>query len=472
MSSAEITRPADTLSQPGLSSDSGAVTHPWAVLWIVLGGLFTVSFTITLLVVSLKQIATDLHSSKALLTWAITGPMLAFAVVGPAFGKAGDLWGHKRVFIGGLAVAGAFAFATGLAWNGGSMVAFRVLSASAGAACGPATLAYINRLFPAELRVKPLGYYSFVTGGAPVLGVVAGGPLIDAVGWRAIFFVQAPLCFIGVALAMWLLPDTARMPGVRFDVAGSVTLGAGASLVLAAISQGPHWGWTSAATLTCLVVGAASLMVFVVVEQRVADPLVRLEWFRTRNVAFPMLTQALGNCAYMGSFILAPLVLQDALSLSTVEVGHVVIARPLAYSLAAPLAGAVAVRAGERSTAVAGAVAVTLSMLCWATVGAHSSIWFVVLALALSGLGLGVAFPALTALVAGAVHPSELGVAGAMQQLMTQLGAVVGTVVLATVSVDAGPGHLGSYHVAFIVATVIAAAGVVAAWFVRSTPRR
>ena len=111
------------------------------ILWIVLGGLFTVSFTITLLVVSLKEIAADLGSTSGMLTWAITGPMLAFAVVGPAFGKAGDLWGHKRIFIGGLLVAGAFALASGLAWNGISLVVFRMLSASAGSACGPSAMA-------------------------------------------------------------------------------------------------------------------------------------------------------------------------------------------------------------------------------------------------------------------------------------------------------------------------------------------
>jgi len=81
----------------------------WAVLWVVLAGLFTVSFTITILVVSLPRIATDLNSSTSTLNWSITGPMLAFGVVGPAFGKAGDLWGHKRVFVIGLLFAGVFA---------------------------------------------------------------------------------------------------------------------------------------------------------------------------------------------------------------------------------------------------------------------------------------------------------------------------------------------------------------------------
>jgi MFS family permease len=447
------------------------IDRRWAVLWVVLGGLFTVSFTITILVVSLQRIADEFDSSVSTLNWAITGPMLAFGVVGPAFGKAGDLWGHKRVFVTGLLAAGVFAALTALSWNAASMIAFRILSASAGSACGPAAMAYINRMFDAETRVKPLGYWSFVTAGAPVLGVVAGGPLVEQVGWRVIFAVQAPLCLVGVVVALWLLPDTDRLDGVRFDVKGSVTLGLGATAILAGISQGPTWGWANPATLACIAVGVASLVLFTGIERRVTDPLVVLAWFRTRNIAFPVLSQTLTNFAYMGGFILAPQVLQLGLGVSESASGLIVIARPLAFSLFAPLAGLVTIRVGERITGVVGALGVVASMVCWALVGADTAIWFVIVALALSGAGLGVASPAMTSLTANAVAEHELGVVGAMQQLMTQLGAVVGTVVLTTISIDGGDGNLAPYQHAFWVAAAVAIVGVFAASRVRSTPR-
>lgn len=447
------------------------IDHRWAVLWVVLGGLFTVSFTVTILVVSLPRIAGDLDTSVTTLNWAITGPMLAFGVVGPAFGKAGDLWGHKRVFVTGLLVAGAFAVCTAFAWNAASMIAFRVLSASAGSACGPSAMAYINRMFEPEERVKPLGYWSFVTAGAPVLGVVAGGPLVEAVGWRVIFAVQAPLCFVGVVVALWLLPGTDRLEGVRFDVKGSLTLGLGATALLAGVNQGPKWGWASAGVLGCIAVGVVSLVLFVRIERRVDHPLIVLEWFRTRNVAWPVLSQTLTNFAYMGGFILAPQVLQKGLGLTESATGLMIIARPLTFSLFAPLAGLVTLRVGERAAGVAGALGVVTSMACFATVGADTATWFIVVALALSGAGLGTASPALTSLTANAVAESDLGVAGAMQQLMSQLGAVVGTVVLTTVSASGGEGDLGPYQQAFVVAALVSAAGAVAASFVRSTPR-
>ncbi|MCB0956839.1 MAG: MFS transporter, partial [Ilumatobacter sp.] len=246
--------------------------YRWAVVWVVLSGLFAVGFTITLLVVTLESIATELHSDVGVLNWAIVGPMLAFGVVGPAFGKAGDLWGHKRIFLGGLGFAALFAVASALAWNAASLIMFRTLSATAGSACGPSAMAYINRLFGPGERVRPLSVWSFVTAGGPVVGVVAGAPLVDSIGWRAIFWVQAPMCLVGFVIALWLLPPTDRVSGVKFDVRGSATLGVGAVSLLAAISQGRAWGWTSPATIGCLVLSAVALWAFVRVEQRASAP--------------------------------------------------------------------------------------------------------------------------------------------------------------------------------------------------------
>lgn len=454
-------------------ADRVGIDRRWAVMWVVLGGLFTVGFTITVLVVSLERIAGELHSSTTVLTWAITAPMLAFGVVGPAFGKAGDLWGHKRIFVGGLLFAALFAGASALAWNAGTLILFRTLSATAGSACGPSAMAYINRLFEPGERVKPLSYWSFVTAGSPVLGVVIGAPLVDAVGWRAIFVVQAPLCLVGFVVAWWLLPGTERVEGVRFDVWGSVTLGIGASSLLAAVSQGRHWGWSSGLTLGCVLVAVLALVAFVKIERRTAAPLVVLSWFSTRNIAFPMLSQAFTNFAYMGGFFLVPQVLGKprGFGLSTATVGNLVIARPLAFSLIAPLAAMVTIKAGERLSGVVGALGVVSSMVLWASISSTDSYPLIILATAMSGVGLGIASPALTSLMANAVREHDLGVAGAMQQLMTQLGAVMGSAVLATVSANATATDRGPFHAAFLVGGAVALLGAVAAAFVRSTPR-
>ncbi|MBV8981316.1 MAG: MFS transporter, partial [Acidimicrobiia bacterium] len=122
--------------------------YQWWVLWTVLAGLFSVGFTITILAVSLPRIATDLHSDTTTLTWVITGPLLAFGVVGPLLGKAGDIWGQKRMFMFALVLTLVFAGLTAIAWNASSLILFRVLGAGEGAATGPASMAMIMMVFP------------------------------------------------------------------------------------------------------------------------------------------------------------------------------------------------------------------------------------------------------------------------------------------------------------------------------------
>jgi len=330
-------------------------------------------------------------------------------------------------------------------------------------------MAYINRMFEPDQRVRPLSYWSFVTAGAPVLGVVAGGALVEAVGWRVIFVVQAPLCLLGSVVALWLLPDTERREGVRFDVWGSVTLGLGAVALLGGVNQGPKWGWSSPLTLVCFAMSALLLTVFVRIERRTPDPLVVLAWLRNRNITFPVVSQSLTNFAYMGGFILAPQVLQRGLAMTQQEVGIRVIARPLAFSLTAPLAAMVTVKVGERVAGVVGSLGVVLSMLLWALIGSGASDVLVVGALAMSGVGLGIASPALISVVASAVADADLGVAGAMQQLMSQLGAVMGSVLLTTIAVGGTAKNMTPFHTAFLVAAGVSGLGAAAASFARRT---
>jgi MFS family permease len=448
------------------------VSRRKATLGVLLGCVFTVSFMITLLVVSLKTVADDLNSTTGVISWAITAPMLAFGVVGPAFGKVGDLWGHKRVFVGGLFIAGVFAICTALAWDAPSMIIFRTLSAAGGSALGPAAMAYINRMFDPSERVRPLGYWSFVTAGAPVIGVVAGVPLVSIFGWRTIFLMQAPLCLIGCIVAWWLLGDTERRKNVKFDVQGALSLGIGSVLILLAINRGPAWGFISARTLSVALLGVVVLIYFVRVEKRASDPMLPLQWFRTRNVAFPVASQALTNFAYMGGFMIVPQLLEIGLGFSTSHIGWLIIARPLVFSLVAPFSGRIAMRFGERNAGVIGAIAVMFSMLLLSQVDAGASDLYIAFGLSLSGMGLGIASPALTALLANSVDVADLGVASAVQQLLNQMGAVLGAAVMVGVhEATVSSGIVKSFSYALLAGAISSAIGIFAASAVRRTPR-
>jgi len=446
------------------------VSRRKATLVVLLSCVFTVSFMITLLVVSLKTVADDLNSTTAIISWAITAPMLAFGVVGPGFGKIGDLWGHKRVFVYGLFFAGVFALCTAFAWNATSMIVFRTLSAAGGSALGPAAMAYINRMFDPSERVGPLGYWSFVTAGAPVIGVVAGVPLVAVFGWRTIFIIQAPLCLAGCLVAMWLLGDTERRKNVKFDIKGGLLLGAGSVLILLAINRGPSWGFGSSRTLMVALVGVATLGLFARVEQQASDPMLPLKWLRTRNVAFPVTSQALTNFAYMGGFMIVPQLLETGLGFSTSHIGWLIIARPLMFSLVAPFSGRVSSRIGERNAGIIGACAVVASMLLLSQIDVGASDLLITFGLSLSGIGLGISSPALTALLANSVDNKDLGVASAMQQLLNQMGAVLGAAIMIGIhEATINSGVVKSYSYALLAGAVSSVIAIFAASAVRST---
>jgi EmrB/QacA subfamily drug resistance transporter len=452
----------------------GSPRYPWMVLAVSLFGLFSVGFTITILSVSIPRIAGDLNSDTSTVTWVVTGPLLAFAVLGPAMGKLGDLYGHRRVYGLSMLCVTVFAALTAGAWSAGALIAFRTLGAATGAAVGPASIAIINRLFPPERRVQAMGYWSMVGAGGPVIGVVAGGPVVETFGWRWIFVAQAPLTFAGLLLAMLLLPETQRRERVAFDWQGALTLALGATALLFAINRGPLWGWSDPMIIAGFVIAPVAVAAFALIERRTDHPLLPLAYVRRRNFSFAIITQCFANFAYMGGFVITPLFLESVFGYPESRVGGLMIARPLAFAITGPLAGYVAIRIGERTSAVVGSAFVVASMVALSSVAPGSSDLIIIGALALSGIGLGASSPALAASIANAVDERDLGVAGAFQQMMQQLGVVVGIQVMQTVSVVREPavGVVGAYGEAYLVGGFVAALGVIAALFVQSSPRR
>jgi EmrB/QacA subfamily drug resistance transporter len=446
--------------------------YEWWVLWTVLAGLFSVGFTITILAVSLPRIASDLHSDTTTLTWVITGPLLAFGVVGPLLGKAGDIWGQKRMFILALSLTLVFAGLTAIAWNAGSLILFRVLGAGEGAATGPASMAMIMMVFRPEERVKAMGFWSLIGAGAPVLGVVAGGPIVEHVSWRLIYVAQIPFTALALIAAAIILPGRDKVQTNRIreplDILGVITVGLGTVSLLFAMNRGPEWGWTSPGVVVAFVLSPLMLAAFVFVERRSRAPLIPLDYFRRRNFAFPIGVQFFSNFAYMGSFILTPLFLKQAF-----HYGETKIARPLSFSLTAPIAGYLAVRWGERLAAIVGCAFVVASMLAWSQVDPGASNWAVMGALALAGVGLGVSSPSMAASVANAVEEENLGIAGAAQQLLTQVGIVAGIQLAETVQAarESAVGAVASYHEAYLLAGAACVLGLICGLFVRSAER-
>ena len=261
-----------------------------------------------------------------------------------------------------------------------------------------------------------------------------------------------------------------------WSLAGSVT---SAMLVL---SIGPIVGWTAPATIICGVVAAVLAVVFVRQQMTFATPLVPTTYWRRRNFMFPMGTKAFASFAYFGGFFLFPLLMEQVYGYSVSQVGFISVARPLVFAISAPVAGYMTVRTGERTATLFGAASLFLSMILFATLSASAGLLIILVALALSGLGMGVSNPATSATMSNELQESEYGVMSAAQLLAAQVGEVAGIQAVLTIQESiarrSGLGNvhhstalLHSFSVAFWVGAGAAALAVVCGLFIRSMPR-
>ncbi len=456
-------RPRAEGERPGRPGSRNA----WLVTWTVLFGAFWVSSTITILAVSRPTIAEDLGASVESLVWLISGPTIAVALTGTTAGKLGDLHGHRRVYLIGMAGATVFVALTALAWSGPSLIAFRVLGATIGAATGPSSLALINRMFSPERRSRALGFWSLVVAGGPVVGLVAGGPLVEAFGWRVIFAVQAPLLATATLVSYFVLPETGKRRNVHFDLRGQLWLTVTLAGLLLGIDRAAAWGLGNPWVLACFALVPLGLAAFVREERRTEHPLIPLHWFTRRSFAVPVGVSFFMQFGYMGGFILTPLLMEEVRGLDADVVALIMVPRPLTFAIAGPLAGYLVGRVSTRSTILAGTASLTLSMAVFALVADDPATAVVVLALTLSGIGVGAAQPGIAASVANSVENADLGIAGATQQLVSQVGTTLGMNVLEAIELVARDADsLGrSYAVAYGLGAVVTGIGLVLAFF-------
>ena len=447
------------------------------LLLVVMLAVMGFGSLMTIVTVSLASIAVDLHTSRATLGWVVTGLMLAMAVVTPLAGKLGDIHGSRTVFLWGLAGGIVTTALCGIAWNAGSLILFRVLFGVSGALVMPSGMSLMMHAYGPARRASAVGWFQFALSGAPTIGLIIGGPLIEVIGWRALFF-----CFVGVSVIAWVLgalwiKDTPRQRDVTLDYQGAISLGAAVLAMLLAITRGAGLmrdggvGHVVTDPGFLLLVGgaAAAFVLFVVVERRAEHPMLQLRYFRRRKFTAPLLATALCQFAYMGGFVVVPLLLADVYGWSVGATALILAPRPGAFSVIAPVGGRLAARYGERMPMVAGGVCMVASMLAFAVSATGSAIILVVAGLTLSGVGAGLLGPPSAAMVAGAVDPEDVGVANGMSQQVLFIGIVAG---IQTMLVAVGDDPTTSqYAWTFVFGAGVAALGLLAAVAARASRR-
>ena len=410
--------------------------YPTSVLLATLTGLFATTFPVTVLTLAIPTMADDFGVEEAGLAWVVTLPVLASALALPVLGKLGDIHGHRKVFLTGFTIAAVTTALTATATSPAALIAWRTVSQVAGGSTMPSSLALINSVHRGERRARAMGWWSMVAAGAPVIGLTVGAPVIDAVGWQVLFLLQSALMVVPV-LASWLVLRETPRRAARFDLAGAVALALGIGPVLLAVSQAPEWGVTSPATLACLAIGLAGVAAFATVERRVDEPLVPLDFFRSRDATSSLASSFLTGASYMGGFFLASLLMVEEFGYSLTGAVPLLSIRPALFALTSPLGGWLAGRAGNRVGAVAGCLALAGGLAGLAAGSAAASLLLVVgIGFLLQGVGYGLLRPAISTALANAVDERDLGVAGAAERLAGQVGIAFGITVLATVYGD------------------------------------
>ncbi|WP_370155479.1 DHA2 family efflux MFS transporter permease subunit [Streptacidiphilus sp. EB129] len=442
---------------------------------------FVVVLDASIVNIALPSIGTALHFSQSSLSWVIDAYVLTFGGGLLLGGRLADLLGRRRLFIVGLVLFGAASFAGGVATTGAVLIAARVVQGVGGALLAPAALSLVTTIFTegAE-RNKAMGVWGAVAGSGGAAGVLLGGVLTSALGWRWVLFVNVPVCLVAAALAPLLIAESqesvqaGRRGGVDLPGAATVTAGLGA-LVYALVGAG-NAGWTSARTVGLLAAGAALLFVFVLIERRTASPLVPLRIFRQRQVSAANLIGLLLGAAMLGLFFVLTLFMQQVLGYSPLRSGLAQLPLGVAIIAAAGLASPLVTRLGVKPVLISG-ITVFAAGMAWLTrIGVHSSFTVALLGpTLLVAVGLGLAFVPLTIAATSGVPDHEAGLAGGLINTSQQIGGAVGLAVLATIATSR-TNHLvatgdtvraaltGGYQVAFAAgaALLLVAAAVTA----------
>ena len=450
----------------------------WLALLLVCAAQLMIVLDGTIVNVALPAIRDSLGFSAVSLSWVVNAYLLTFGGFLLLGGRAGDLFGRRRVFMIGLAVFTVASLFCGLAGSQAALVAARAAQGLGGAIIAPAALSIIITTFtePAD-RARAMGIWGFVASGGGAIGVVLGGVLVETAGWPWIFLVNLPIGVVALALCRPLL-DAGRAEDAEadggFDLTGALLVTASLVAAVYAIVGTNTVGWASAQTVVLLLVAASLMGLFVLVEVRSRVPLVPLGIFRWRNLTVANAVMVLAVAGLFGWFFFGALYLQRVLGYDSLRTGlaflpAMLVLGFLSYSAAAKVVG----RFGIKRMLAVGMVLLTGSLLSFARAPVDGRYLVDVLP-GMILLGFGVSFAFLSTILASVsgVPERDAGLASGLVNTAQQLGGALGLALLASIAAArtealeaAGTAPVealnSGYHAAFLLGAILVVAGAV-----------
>jgi len=439
------------------------------VLFLSLGGL---SFAVlqSLVAPALSTIGKDLDVGTSDVSWILTAYLLSASVLTPIFGRLGDMLGKRRILIVVLSLLFVGTLLAALAPNLGVLIVGRALQGAAGAVL-PLSIGIVRDELPRDRVSVTIGLLSAIFGIGAGVGIVAAGPIVEHLSWHWLFWLPLVLIVIALLGAIFGMKESpVRKPG-RLDLVGTAVLSVSLVSILLAISEGESWGWDSLKTIGLLVLGAITLVAFVLVELRVKEPLIDVRLFRIRGVWTAHVVALIFGFAMFGTFVLVPTLLQlpavtgYGFGKDVSEAGLFLLPTVIAMIILGPVAGILVRKVGPKPPMLLGALLVTAAFVLPAL--AHGESWQILLSGILTGAGIGLALASTSNAIIESVPATQTGEAISANTIARTIGSSIGTAVIAAlISSHSTPQGLptnDAFTIGFWVCAAVAMLAILAA---------
>jgi EmrB/QacA subfamily drug resistance transporter len=359
--------------------------------------------------------------------WTVTLYPLAISVLLLGFGRLGDLWGSRKIYISGFWLFVIGSALCGLSPSIAALVAFRCFQAIGAAMVFATAPALLTLHFPATQRGQALGMQATMTYLGLALGPSLGGWLATLFSWQAVFFINVPVGAVALAAGIFFIPDTpSQAHDERFDFVGAGLFMVGLALMLVALNRGHDWGWASWPVITAWAVSVVLLAAFLLVERRTPHPMLDLSLFRSR-VFSAAVVAAVANYVCMASIAyLMPYYLIEGRGWGMRDAGVMLMVQPLAMAVAAPISGTISDRIRSSLPSVVGMIILAVGTFLLAQFGKDTPSMQVAIAFCITGLGTGIFISPNNSALMGAAPANRQGIAAGMMATSRNVGALLG----------------------------------------------
>ncbi len=450
--------------------------NPWIIFSVVAMGTFMATLDSSIVNVALPVITKILGTQIHIGQWIITGYLLTISCLLPIFGRAGDMYGQRKILTIGMSIFVLSSAACGLSTSILMLILSRIaqaIGASMMMSNGPAIIA---TTFPIKERGRALGAIGTVVALGSVAGPSLGGILVGMFGWKSIFFINIPIGIVAFTMGRILLPKGIRKDET-FDFAGSILFTLIISSFLLVLSHGGSWGWYSLQVFSGVSIGIVSLILFITVENRIKHPMLDLSLFRNWPFLAGNVSGLLSFMAMFSNAILLPFFLTNIRGLSPSQVGLIITPFPLVMGITAPVSGYLSERIKPVFLTTLGLSITTVGLVIMSRINSETLIAQVAVIQAFLGLGSGLFQSPNNNSVISSVAREKMGIAGGINALMRNIGMVTGTAVAVSIFENQRTGFLGGisdpsslqkttaflhgYHWAIMTGAVFAAVGVI-----------